>query len=245
VSQPDYYTILQVAETAEPEIIKAAYEKLVFKYHPDRNFDPHAPERFRQVAEAHEVLGDPKRRSGYDTKRRAEIAETARRANANVGYAPIRPSAPAPIYDRARNHRDDSADAESYRRASHGPRSPKAAGPDHMPPQGSRGPTPTVTGASPRDDLKQQKQFAVGCTVILAAPIGILILFLYPRAVLTAIIFLGAAATAGLLVRSLVAGFAETGGNFDLKSTIRVLAKLLTLVALTITLVIWVISGLR
>ncbi|MHA7815847.1 MAG: DnaJ C-terminal domain-containing protein [Pseudohaliea sp.] len=66
----DYYGILGVAEDAETADIKAAYRKLARKYHPDLNPDAEAEARFKEVAEAWEVLKDKERRAEYDELRR-------------------------------------------------------------------------------------------------------------------------------------------------------------------------------
>ncbi len=63
----DYYRILGVACDADPEEIKKAFRLLALKTHPDRNpNDPNAAKRFRDAAEAWEVLRDPQKRSQYD-----------------------------------------------------------------------------------------------------------------------------------------------------------------------------------
>ncbi|XP_058053227.1 dnaJ protein homolog 1-like isoform X1 [Anopheles bellator] len=62
----DYYKILGVPKTASDDEIKKAYRKLALKYHPDKNKSPQAEERFKEVAEAYEVLSDKKKRDVYD-----------------------------------------------------------------------------------------------------------------------------------------------------------------------------------
>ena len=63
----DYYEVLGVERDAAGDAIKRAYRKLAFKYHPDRaGDDPEAEERFKEAAEAYEVLTDAQRRATYD-----------------------------------------------------------------------------------------------------------------------------------------------------------------------------------
>jgi molecular chaperone DnaJ len=64
--QNDYYKILGVDRKASQDDIKKAYRKLARQYHPDTNKDTGAEERFKQVSEAYDVLGDPEKRKKYD-----------------------------------------------------------------------------------------------------------------------------------------------------------------------------------
>jgi curved DNA-binding protein len=64
----DYYAILGVPKTAAEKDIKSAYRRLARKWHPDANPDnaKEAEEKFKEISEAYEVLGDPQKRSKYD-----------------------------------------------------------------------------------------------------------------------------------------------------------------------------------
>ena len=65
--EKDYYKILGVERTATADEIKRAYKKVAIKYHPDRNpGDKEAEEKFKQAAQAYDVLRDPDKRARYD-----------------------------------------------------------------------------------------------------------------------------------------------------------------------------------
>ena len=63
----DYYEVLGVSRDADQAAIKRAYRKLAKKYHPDTNAgDPRAEEKFKEVTEAYQVLGDEEKKKLYD-----------------------------------------------------------------------------------------------------------------------------------------------------------------------------------
>jgi molecular chaperone DnaJ len=62
----DYYEVLGIGRDASSEEIKKAFRKLAFQYHPDRNKDAGASDRFKEINEAYEVLSDEDKRSAYD-----------------------------------------------------------------------------------------------------------------------------------------------------------------------------------
>ncbi len=66
VVKRDYYDVLGVSRDASSEDIKKAFRRLAFQYHPDRNRDDGASEKFKEINEAYEVLSDADKRSAYD-----------------------------------------------------------------------------------------------------------------------------------------------------------------------------------
>jgi molecular chaperone DnaJ len=65
-SKRDYYDVLGVSRDASKAEIKKAYRKLALKYHPDRNKDPEASKKFKEISEAYAVLSDKEKRAQYD-----------------------------------------------------------------------------------------------------------------------------------------------------------------------------------
>jgi hypothetical protein len=92
----------------------------------------------------------------------------------------------------------------------------------------------------------------VALSVLVGVPIALFILSamatflaLYGHVILSVIAFLGAAGVVGLLVKSVIADFAETGGDFDTKGTVILIIKLLAFVGLAIALIIVLINAFR
>src|ERR1041384_6061170 len=66
----DYYAVIGVPASATQDEIKKQYRKLAAKHHPDKNpNDPKAAERFKEISEAYQVLGDADKRKQYDQMR--------------------------------------------------------------------------------------------------------------------------------------------------------------------------------
>jgi molecular chaperone DnaJ len=67
MAKQDYYDVLKISKNATAAEIKKAYRKKALKYHPDKNpNDKEAEEKFKQAAEAYEVLSDPDKKARYD-----------------------------------------------------------------------------------------------------------------------------------------------------------------------------------
>lgn len=67
-AQLDYYAVLEIDRSADTAEINAAFRRLAWRFHPDRNPAPEATLQFQDINEAHQVLFDPVRRAQYDAE---------------------------------------------------------------------------------------------------------------------------------------------------------------------------------
>jgi len=66
VTKRDFYEVLGVGKTASAAEIKKAYRQLALKFHPDRNKEAGAAEKFKEISEAYEILSNPQKKQNYD-----------------------------------------------------------------------------------------------------------------------------------------------------------------------------------
>ncbi len=124
----DYYAALGITKDTTQDEVKRAYRKLARKFHPDLNKEAGAEERFKEIGEANEVLGDPEKRAAYD--------------QLGTGYRPGQDFQPPPDWDQGfefSSGRQDAAFSEFFehlfgqsQRAAHAQRAQfNASGEDH------------------------------------------------------------------------------------------------------------------
>ena len=93
-AQLDYYAVLDTDPSADTVEINAAFRRLAWRYHPDRNPAPGATLQFQDINEAHQVLSDPERRAEYDAQWHP---------HSQVHRQPPQPA--APIHSHRSSHR--------------------------------------------------------------------------------------------------------------------------------------------
>ena len=85
MAKKDYYDVLGVERGADEKAIKRAYKKLAMQYHPDRTKgDKAKEEKFKEIQEAYEILGDKEKRADYDQYGHAAFEQVAWEAVASV-----------------------------------------------------------------------------------------------------------------------------------------------------------------
>lgn len=78
----DHYAVLGVPSDSNEEEIRRAYKRLALRYHPDKNSDADAEEKFKQIAQAYEVLTDPQKRSAYDQQGLSKVSSSTAKSEA-------------------------------------------------------------------------------------------------------------------------------------------------------------------
>jgi len=94
-TQRDYYEVLGLGKSASEAEIKSAYRKLALKYHPDRNKEAGATEKFKEISTAYEVLGNSEKRKMYDQFGHAGVSGAA--GGGPAGWNPFAGGASGPF----------------------------------------------------------------------------------------------------------------------------------------------------
>src|SRR6187455_1403076 len=90
MSKRDYYEVLGVNKTASADEIKKAYRKVAMQYHPDRNpGDKSSEEKFKEAAEAFEVLSDADKKAQYDRYGHAGVTGNGRGGHGGMNMEDI------------------------------------------------------------------------------------------------------------------------------------------------------------
>ena len=90
MAKKDYYDVLGVERGADEKAIKRAYKKLAMQYHPDRTKgDKAKEEKFKEIQEAYEILGDKEKRAAYDQYGHAPLNKAAWEAVASVADSAV------------------------------------------------------------------------------------------------------------------------------------------------------------
>src|SRR5438105_4158356 len=97
----DYYKVLSLPSSATANELRRAYRILARRYHPDLNPGTANADRFKEIAEAYEVLSDPERRKLYDLERQDVLSE--RLSHAYKAYSDARAKYGPDLGRRSRN----------------------------------------------------------------------------------------------------------------------------------------------
>ena len=103
----NYYKILGVNRTSSEDDIKKAYRKLALKFHPDKNKESDAEEKFKEIAEAYEVLSDRTKKNKYDHSNRRNSTPSH---NYNWSFS-FTPSDPFDLFKNFFNDHDPFSEA--------------------------------------------------------------------------------------------------------------------------------------
>ena len=85
----DYYEVLEVSRNSSDDDLKKAFRKLAFKYHPDRNKEAGAEDKFKEINEAYQILSDKEKRAQYDRFGHAGIGSSSVGSNGSSGFGDI------------------------------------------------------------------------------------------------------------------------------------------------------------
>ena len=89
VKKKDYYELLDVSRNASDEDIKKAFRKLALEYHPDRNKNEDAADKFKEINEAYQVLSDSNKRSIYDQYGHAGLENNGAGSSGFSGFSDV------------------------------------------------------------------------------------------------------------------------------------------------------------
>jgi len=104
----NYYKILQVDPAADDDVIKAAYQRVISKLHPDKNPSPDAQQRSQEVNEAYRILSDPAQRAQYDKDHPSASSKAEARTAADFARKQERHKREQLAEDRLRRAKEDA-----------------------------------------------------------------------------------------------------------------------------------------